>query len=198
MDLFARIEDARSRWNVLDHPFYRRWERGELTRAELGRYAGQYRHAVVALAGAAETASPLAGPEHAAEERSHVELWDAFAAEFDVTGEHDPNDDTAACAAAWSGASDELEALAILYAVESGQPAISRTKLTGLVDHYAVDEDSPAAAYFVLHAERDVDHAAHSRSLLEERVGEDDTDRLVAAAERALSGNWRLLDGVTR
>ena len=198
MDLFARIEDARSRWNVLDHPFYRRWERGELTRAELGYYAGQYRHAVVALADAAATASPVAGPEHAAEERSHVELWDAFAAEFDVTAVDEPNLETAACADAWSGAADELEALAILYAVESGQPAISRTKLTGLVDHYEIEPGSPAAAYFALHAERDEEHAAHSRALLEEGASEFDADRLVAAAEAALRGNWRLLDGVTQ
>jgi pyrroloquinoline-quinone synthase len=198
MDLLARIDDARARWNVLDHPFYRRWERGELTRAELGYYAGQYRHAVVALAGAAETAAPLAGPEHAAEEQAHVELWDAFAAEFDTTTEQGPNAQTAHCAAAWSGAADELEALAILYAVESGQPAISSTKLTGLADHYGIAADSRAAAYFALHAVRDHEHAAHSRALLEERVPEGDADRLVAAADEALRANWRLLDGVTR
>jgi pyrroloquinoline-quinone synthase len=198
MDLFARIEDARRRWNVLDHPFYRRWERGELSRAELGHYAGQYRHAVVALADAAATASPIAGPEHAAEERKHVELWDAFAAEFDVTAVQEPNAETSGCADAWSGASDELEALAILYAVESGQPAISQTKLKGLVDHYELEIGSPAAAYFAVHSERDEEHAAHSRALLEERAAEGDSDRLVAAAEAALQGNWRLLDGVTQ
>ena len=53
MNLIERIDDARRRWNVLDHPFYLRWERGELTRDELAFYAGEYRHAVVALADAA-------------------------------------------------------------------------------------------------------------------------------------------------
>ena len=196
MELIARIDEARARWNVLDHPFYRRWECGDLTRDELAYYAGQYRHAVVALAEAAEAAAPLAGAEHAAEERAHVALWDQFADEVGVAGQREPNADTEECARAWAGAADELEALAILYAVESGQPDVSRTKLAGLAEHYGIDPDSPAAAYFALHAERDVEHAEHSRSILEARAN-GQTDRLVAAAERALRGNWLLLDGVS-
>jgi pyrroloquinoline-quinone synthase len=197
MELIARIDAARARWNVLDHPFYRRWECGDLTRDELGYYAGQYRQAVVALADAAEAAAPLAGPEHAGEERAHVALWDAFAAELGVTGEREPNAATAECSDAWTAASDELEAVAILYAIESGQPDVSRTKLDGLAEHYGIAADSRAAAYFALHAERDVQHAEHSRVLLERLAAEEDEDRLVAAAETALRGNWRLLDGVS-
>src|SRR5918995_6836566 len=50
VDLWSRLADVHSRWNVLDHPFYVRWSRGELTATDLALYAGQYRHAVVALA----------------------------------------------------------------------------------------------------------------------------------------------------
>jgi pyrroloquinoline-quinone synthase len=196
MELIARIDAARARWNILDHPFYRRWECGELGRDELGYYAGQYRHAVVALADAASTAAPLAGTEHAEEEHAHVRLWDGFASELGVVGARKPNAHTSECRQAWTGASDALEALAILYAIESGQPDVSRTKLAGLAEHYGIAVDSPAAAYFALHAERDVEHAEHSRAKLEELAGEADADRLVAAAEAALRGNWRLLDGV--
>jgi pyrroloquinoline-quinone synthase len=197
MELMDRLDEARSRWNVLDHPFYRRWERGELTAGELGVYAGQYRHAVAALARTAETAAPLAGPEHAAEERAHVGLWDDFGARFGAAGEQPARPETAACAQAWGGASDPLEALTILYSVEAGQPDVSRTKLAGLVEHYGVPAGSPATAYFTLHAERDSEHAAHSRALLEAHAHADDADRLVAAAEAALRGNWALLDGVS-
>ena len=79
MELFRRIEDAHARWNVLKHPFYTRWEKGELTREELQMYAGQYRHAVTAVATAARTAASP-GDSHAAEEAAHVMLWDAWAA----------------------------------------------------------------------------------------------------------------------
>ena len=76
MQLIERLDAARRRWNVLEHPFYRRWECGELSRDELTTYAGEYRHAVVALAESADQATPLAGSEHAGEEHAHIDLWD--------------------------------------------------------------------------------------------------------------------------
>jgi pyrroloquinoline quinone (PQQ) biosynthesis protein C len=197
MSLITRLDEARRRRNILEHPFYTRWEHGELSQDELSTYAGEYRHAVVALAGAADTASPLAGTEHAAEERAHVALWDDFAAELDADFDRSPNAETERCAAAWTSAEDPLDALAILYAIEAGQPEVSDTKLAGLVEHYGFAEAGRGTAYFRLHAERDHEHAAHSRELLERHASPADEDRLVAAAERALDGNWVLLDGVS-
>jgi len=183
------------RRNILRHPFYRRWEAGSLTRGELAFYAGEYRHAVCALAELAETASL---GEHAEEEAAHVELWDAFARELGADLDRAPRAETAACVHAWTTPADELEGLAALYAIESTQPAVARTKLDGLVSHYGFKPDAPAAEYFALHAERDVEHADQSRALLESRANERDAGRLVAAADRVLEGNWRLLDGVER
>jgi pyrroloquinoline-quinone synthase len=192
LDVVARIEAAASRWNVLDHPFYQRWSAGELTRAELAEYAAQYHHAVVALADAAAAAGD---PEHAAEEREHVALWDAFA-EGCGSVAAEPNTATADCAETWTAGDDRLERLAVLYAIESAQPAIAQTKLDGLLGHYGFEE-GPATEYFSLHAERDHEHAAHSRELLEKLATEEDAPRLAARAEAAARGNWRLLDGVT-
>jgi pyrroloquinoline-quinone synthase len=197
MRLIARLDEARRRRNILEHPFYTRWERGELTRADLSAYAGEYRHAVIALAGAAEAAAPLAGAEHAEQERAHIELWDDFAAALDANIDRAPRVETERCASAWTSAQDPLEALAILYAIEAGQPDVSRTKLTGLVEHYGFEERGDGTAYFHLHAELDEEHAAQSRELLERHAAPEDEDRLVAAAERALNGNWQLLDGVS-
>jgi pyrroloquinoline-quinone synthase len=197
MSLIARLDETRRRRNILEHPFYTRWERGELSRSELSTYADEYRHAVVALAGAAEAAAPLAGAEHADEERAHVALWEDFAAALDADLERSPNPETERCASAWTSAEDPLEALAILYAIEAGQPEVSHTKLTGLVEHYGFAEGERGTAYFRLHAQRDHEHAAHSRALLEQHASPEDEDRLVAAAERALEGNWELLDGVS-
>ena len=53
-------------------------------------------------------------------------------------------------------------------------------------------------AYFDLHAERDVEHAADGRALIAERLDGADEDALVAEAERVLRANWTLLDGVER
>jgi pyrroloquinoline-quinone synthase len=181
----------------LEHPFYTRWEKGELTQEELGYYAGQYRHAVVALAATARQAAD-ADPtvrEHADDEEAHIELWDDFGSAAGAT-DGTPRDETRECVRAWTGGSDGLEALAILYAVESGQPAISSTKLTGLVEHYGYTPDSPATAYFRLHAELDHEHADEARRMIEERATPEDEERLLAAATGALAGNWKLLDGV--
>lgn len=188
MTVIERIDEARKRWNVLDHPFYLRWERGELSRDELAFYAGEYRHAVIALADAAAAAGDA---EHAAEESAHIALWDGFAAALDAPLDREPTPATAGCARAWQR-DDALEARAVLYAVESGQPDISRTKLAGLVEHYGFSAGSAGTAYFELHAERDHEHAAASRRVLE---GTGD-ERLVGVAEAALEANWRLLDGV--
>jgi pyrroloquinoline-quinone synthase len=197
MDLFERLDEARARWNVLDHPFYRRWERGELTGADLGYYAGEYRHAVVALA---QTAARAAADdpqlrEHAEEEAAHVALWDAFAWAAGADAARPAGAETQQCVQAWT-ADDGLEALAILYAVEAGQPAISQTKLVGLVDHYGFSGEGPASAYFRIHSTLDEAHAREARQRLEEHAAPGDVDRLVGAATAALEGNWQLLDGV--
>ena len=81
MELIERLDAVRERWNLLEHPFYKRWSCGELERDELAYYAGEYRHAVVALA---ETAEKSGSTEHAREEAEHVALWDDFAAAFDA------------------------------------------------------------------------------------------------------------------
>lgn len=191
MNVIERIDEARARWNVLDHPFYARWERGDLSRKDLAYYAGEYRHAVVALADAAAVGGDS---EHAAEEAAHIDLWDDFAAALEAPLDREPSEETRECAEAWRP-EDSLAARAVLYAVESGQPDISRTKLAGLVDHYGFTAESKSTGYFELHSDRDHEHAAASAEVLR-RSAPEEADRLVAVAEAALKGNWRLLDGV--
>jgi pyrroloquinoline-quinone synthase len=205
--IWERIEEARERWNVLRHPFYRRWSAGELSREELARYSGQYRHAVRAIAAASEAAADAAParPElrrHAVEERDHVALWDGFVEAAGGSVADAPTPETEECVRAWSQSQattapgDELLAgLVRLYAIESGQPAISRIKRQGLVGCYGFT-DGPATAYFRLHERRDAEHAAEAQGLIEELAAEGDEDELAAAAEATLRANWRLLDGV--
>jgi pyrroloquinoline-quinone synthase len=200
LNVWDRIEQSRSRWNVLSHPFYVRWSRGELTLAELGRYSGQYRHAVEAIAtmsAAAADAAPERDDlaEHASEERAHVRLWDRFVAAVGGSNEAEATAETAECVGAWTAADGRLATLARLYAVESGQPEISRTKREGLAAFYGVD-DGAGNAYFRVHESRDAEHAAQARELIDELATPADEDDLVAAAESAFRANWRLLDGV--
>jgi len=201
---FARLDAVRDRWDVLQHPFYQRWSRGELEPGELGFYAGEYRHAVVALAEAMDAAARAAEPavkatleQHAAEEGAHIELWDDFGEAVGAPTDAEPRPETRECAAAWTAGETALEHLVATYAIEAAQPAISQTKLEGLVRHYGLS-DGPATEYFSLHSERDVEHARNSRELIEERLDGADAERLLEVAESALQGNWALLDGVER
>jgi len=206
MAFWERIDEARERWDVLRHPFYRRWSAGELTLDELGLYAGQYRHAVVALAGASDAAARLADPAsrpvllaHAAEERAHVALWDGFGRAVGAKADAPALAGTKSCAGAWAGSEERgfLATLVALYAIEAGQPAISETKRAGLLEHYGMLEGS-ATAYFDVHAVRDHQHAAEGRELIAQRLADVDVDvdGLLAEAEAVLRANWALLDGV--
>lgn len=189
-----RLEEIRGRWDVLRHSFYQRWNNGELAPEELSFYSGQYRHAVVALADAAEDAGD---EQHAREERSHVELWDGFLRSVGGDAAAAPIAETAACAEAWSDSSrDRTATLAALYAIEAAQPAISETKRAGLVEHYGAAPASDATRYFDLHAALDHAHAAHNRRELAAAMQPADEDRVLAEAERVLEANWKLLDGV--
>jgi pyrroloquinoline-quinone synthase len=198
--IWDRIEDARRRHDVLCHPFYERWSAGELSVEELARYSGQYRHAVAAIATMSAAAAHAAPdrPElarHAAEERAHVRLWDGFVAAVGGETDAEPTPETADCVSAWTADRGLLPTMAKLYAIESGQPAISRTKLEGLRTFYGID-DAAGTAYFRIHESRDPQHAAEARALIEELAVADDGDGLVEAATEAFEANWRLLDGV--
>jgi len=204
MDFFDRLQPLRERWNVLEHPFYQRWSEGTLEREELSFYAGEYRHAVIALAEAVDAAARASEPEasaqlfeHAAEEADHVEMWDGFAEALGADLDREPRPETNACRDAWTAGKGDLENMVAAFTIESGQPAIAATKLTGLRERYEFEE-GPATEYFVQHSERDHEHAAQMRGLIEERLADADLDRLLEVAEGVLRGNWELLDGVDR
>lgn len=200
--LWDLIEERRARWNVLEHPFYQRWADGKLELADLALYAGQYRHAVEALAAISASAAELAADgdanglaAHAGEEASHIRLWDTFCEKVGGSPSDPPTPETRECVEVWTAGEGLLPTLVRMYAVESGQAEITRTKLDGLQDYYGIT--GSGTEYFTVHEELDVEHAQHARDLIEGLLDEEsDLESLAEVAARTFEGNWRLLDGV--
>jgi pyrroloquinoline-quinone synthase len=205
VDIIARLDEQRSAIDVLEHPFYRRWNEGKVSRAELAFYAGQYQHLVCALAEASAQAADGAPSaharglaEHAAEEDAHIAMWERFAAASGAVPAP-PTTQTESCTRAWRSGRDLLERLSILYAIEASQPTISAVKLAGLEAHYGYAPDAPATDYFREHSTTDVAHAEQAAALIRELAGDADdevAERMVRAAGGALRGNWDMLDGI--
>ena len=186
--LIERLDAERERYHTLRHPFYLRWSAGELTREQLAVYAGQYRHAVVALA---ELAARDGDAEHAREEAAHVELWDEFVDGIGGTRD-EPTTETQAFVDSLRAAQTPAQVNAVLYAIESMQPPVSQSKLDGLRTHYGFAGDESATTYFRVHSTLDDEHAKQAA----ERLDGADATGAAECATAALCANWELLTGV--
>ena len=93
-------------------------------------------------------------------------------------------------------ATGTAQALAALYAYESQQPEVARTKADGLCQLYALE--SPAAlGYFEVHTEADVRHRQGERDSLAACLAQGTRpEELFAATDEALDAYWSLLDGI--
>jgi pyrroloquinoline-quinone synthase len=192
MDLM--LDQAVTRWNLLDHSFYQRWTRGSLTRDELCDYVEQYGHVVRAVPRWLEQVrggdtAQLA--RHVDEERSHIALWETFGEALGLTSE-------AIRTAPANGATTKLlergdqlveqgQAAAVVWALEAQTPAVAGAKLAGLSAFYGITGDA-GGRYFAVHQHLDVEHAAELRVLCQ-----DGSER---AAEEMSQALWDLLTSV--
>lgn len=188
------LEQAVTRWNLLDHSFYQRWTQGTLTRDELCDYVKQYGHVVRAVPRWLEQVrggdtAQLA--RHVGEERSHEALWEKFGEALGVTSEAirraPANEATARLLARGDQLVEEGHAAAVVWALEAQTPAVAGAKLTGLSAFYGISGDT-GAQYFAVHQHLDIEHAAELRVLCQ-----DGSENAAGDMSRAL---WDLLTSV--
>ena len=135
--------------------------------------------------------------ENAAEEASHIPLWEDFAASLGISTKeihsHIPLSKTQEAISLFLSSSYEFEAgAAAMYAFEKEIPAISTTKIEGLKVFYGI-HDERSLEYFEEHKEVDIAHAeAWAKILLHSQTEE---KRLVEQADRSLNAQHLLLDG---
>jgi pyrroloquinoline-quinone synthase len=217
-DFFAALDARIARYDLLQHPFYQAWSKGELTRDELREYASEYWHHVAAfptylsaLHARLEDAplrrtvlENLADEEGLPAGRAHSDLWMDFAAGMGADSAavraRTPQPETAALIWHFRGAmqASPASALAALYTYESRVPAIARTKAEGLKQHYGAD--TATARYFTLHQTADVHHANVWRAAIEAELTAhpEDADAALDAAENTAAALWNTLGGIER
>ena len=162
----ASIADRR----LLEHPFYRRWDRGEVTMSELADYASQYRHFEAWLPGFLERLVdelPI-GPardfvaanldDELGDPVPHVELFEGFA-EGVGAAPAPPSPAMSRMLTTYGELADQgsFNALAGFVAYEYQAPEVARSKANGLRSHYGLTDG--AVAFWEHHADVDVRHA---------------------------------------
>ena len=188
---------------LLTHPFYRRWEAGTLTEAELAAYAEQYRHIErelpVTLAAIAEAlpaghartlveanlADELGTPE------PHAQLFESFARAAGAAPEARATPSTAALLAVvrTTAANDPVAALAMIAAYEVQAADIAASKGDGLRRHYGFDDEG--TRFWDVHRTQEVDHAGWSMDAL--TALDADLDVVQAAATVSADSWWLFL-----
>ena len=212
-EIVNRIHDQVASRRLLDHPFYNAWSKGELTREALQAYAAQYYHWVTAFptwlsathANASdfemrqEILENLIDEERGAE--NHPELWlrfcDALGLDRDAVRNVELLPETEAAIASMRAVSRHMPAaasLAALYAYESQQPEVMKTKREGLRDLYKLTEGHE---YFEVHETLDVEHSAGEAAMIAKHGGACQAE-IDAAVKTALDATYTLLDGIER
>ena len=202
--------------NLLKHPFYLAWTRGELSKEALTDYARQYYHHVAAFPTYLSAVHAKCDDQvtrkqllnnlidEEAGSPNHPELWLQFAEGLGVSASDVRNTAKepetkkliktfrSAC-----GDGSTAQGLAALYAYESQIPEICESKIDGLKKHYGLT-DPKHYEYFSVHIEADREHSAAERKMLREHVGNQNLESVKASVKRVLDALWEMLSGVCR
>lgn len=208
--LTARIQALLDTHSMLDHPFYKAWTAGTLSRKAMRAYARQYYHFEAAFprllsAIHSRSDSPeirqmlldnLWDEEHG--ERNHARLWLDFA---NALGVPDEKVMRATLTPQTRNLIDHYvevsrnaplgEALATLFAFEGQVPVIAWQNIKGLSEHYGFKPEQ--FEFFSVHLVADIGHAGHEMSAID--LASADEDGVIAATERACKLLLAFLDG---
>lgn len=213
---FSALEARLESYDLLKHPYYQAWSKGELTRDDLREYASEYWHHVSAFPAYLSSLHSqlpdgklrrlvlenLADEEGLEDGTPHSDLWMDFARGMGAFEEEVRTRNIAAETQALlehfraAMHHSPAAALAALYAYESKVPAIAKTKAEGLAHHY--NADAATRRYFTVHTTADVHHARVWRNALAAELAAhpEDTEAALTAGEEAARALWNTLDGI--
>lgn len=217
-ELWARVEEILTRHDLLTHPYYQAWSRGELTHDNLAFYAAQYYEHVSAFptylttlhARQPEGSVRRAILANAVDEegidaggRSHAAIWKQFESGMreksstKVDAEIQPAMHQLVATYRNMASSASLpKALGALYAYESQVPRVATEKLNGLKTLYGADDRT--CEYFALHRLADVHHSGVWRKLIDGCLEQDPqcADDILEGVTTGAKALWAALDGI--
>ena len=158
----AKLDTLIHNRDILCHPFYLAWEKGELNHNQLATYSRIYWPHVAAFPAYLESALAAASDpddretlkENLNDERSdpkpHTELWLDFAEGLGQRNqdlvEVEPHQSAVQMVDTFRQlAQNTVTGVSALYAYESQQPEVSRQKLDGLRKHYGIENQKTLA-----------------------------------------------------
>jgi len=216
-NLRSKLEEKIQARHLLAHPFYVRWQAGELTKEELKGYAKEYYafekefpRFISALHTKCENQQMrqalLENLIHEEQgDQNHIELWLRFAEGLGLSREevksHFYSDETEhllRTVRKHINGPGMIAGLSALYAYERQQPDVARQKTEGLQKFYGcTDEDT--TAFFKAHQVYDVYHAETEANLLTSLCSDEaQEETAVKATEETLNALYEFLDGVER
>jgi pyrroloquinoline-quinone synthase len=200
------------KYHLLNHPFYKSWNEGKLTREIIKDYAEQYYQHVKAFPRYISATHSLCVDiekrkillenlnDEENSEADHPKLWKNFAlamgADVKEIEEVKADKFTKDLIDNFfkNGRSTYAEGLASLYTYERQIPEIAETKIQGLKKYYGVTSEE-GLEFFEAHKKADVHHRKECEVLLDDLSKEDQ----VKAEKAALSTAkylWSFLSGI--
>ena len=147
---------------MLDHPFYRAWEKGQVPVSVLSAYAQAYLMILTRMPDWWKKAGMLvSASDHSLlarirsiveEERNHVLLWKMWMDKLPSYRESGKEiEESVGEFLTWMEGLTPSQVLGAIHSFEIQQPEVSRTKKQGLIRHYGFSSEDSWLAYFDEH-----------------------------------------------
>lgn len=215
-DFWSLVELAVAEFSLLKHSFYQAWQRGELKLDDLRVYAKEYYSLESALPRfLSRVHSAIEDPRlrvevlknlisEEGEATTHRELWEEFGKALGIDERQMRQHQTSVATREVLDSLLELCSqqqwhcgIAALYAYESQQPEVAKTKRKGLVQFYGFLPTASALKFFEVHEEADLWHSqAEKEILMKWAKNIHQQEKIVQSAQRAAQLLWKFLDGV--
>ena len=200
-----------SAYNLLNHPFYQRWNKGELPIEILQSYAQEYYHNVEAFpryvssvhSNCMDIKNRKVLLDNLIDEESgdedHPELWVRFGESLGLKREDIkrslPSNATKALVDGFlaEAKSSYAEGLGALFAYESQVPEVAKSKIDGLKKFYNYRDDNKGLKFFKVHISADAWHSQECADLLDQLdTAEQELSKIAALKVAKLL--WSFLD----